>query len=113
MRVGRVSLVIAGVVAALGWCSVALGQGAPRIITGDGADSAVVKRFLLSGTPDGAFFAYTPSFAGGVRVAGGDVNGDGVPDIVTSPGPGASGGETKAFSGTDFSLLHDFLPYPG
>ncbi|HEV8292232.1 MAG TPA: VCBS repeat-containing protein [Tepidisphaeraceae bacterium] len=72
-----------------------------------------MKRFLLSGATDGAFFAYTPTFTGGVRVAAGDVNGDGVPDIVTSPGPGASGGEVKVFSGTDFSLLHDFLPYPG
>src|SRR5581483_3611532 len=32
------------------------------------------------------FFAYDPNFTGGVRVAAGDVNGDGVPDIITSPG---------------------------
>src|SRR5258708_7019589 len=35
-----------------------------------------------------AFEAYESSFRGGVRVATGDVNGDGVPDIVTAPGPG-------------------------
>jgi predicted outer membrane repeat protein len=38
----------------------------------------------------GSFFAYAPSFTGGVRVAIGDVNGDGILDIIT--GPGAGGG---------------------
>lgn len=34
------------------------------------------------------FFAYDPQFAGGVRVAIGDFNGDGTPDLVTAAGPG-------------------------
>jgi hypothetical protein len=32
--------------------------------------------------------AYEPEFRGGVRVAVGDVNGDGVNDVITTPGPG-------------------------
>lgn len=34
------------------------------------------------------FFAYDPAFRGGVNVASGDVDGDGVDDIVTGPGKG-------------------------
>jgi hypothetical protein len=35
-----------------------------------------------------SFMAYDSSYRGGVRVATGDVSGDGVPDIVTAAGPG-------------------------
>ena len=38
--------------------------------------------------PAVAFFAYTPSFTGGVRLAVGDVNGDGKADLITAAGPG-------------------------
>src|SRR5262249_5707399 len=45
---------------------------------GEIADSALVAQF----------YAYSPLFGGGVRVAAADVNGDGVPDIITGAGPG-------------------------
>lgn len=35
-----------------------------------------------------SFFAYAPTFTGGVRTAIGDINGDGQPDLVTAAGPG-------------------------
>ena len=61
----------------------------------------------------GDFLAYAPSFRGGVFVAAGDVNGDGIPDVIT--GPGAGGGSVvRAFSGKDGSLLNAFAAYgPG
>lgn len=34
------------------------------------------------------FYAYEPSFRGGVRVFGADLTGDGIPEIITAPGPG-------------------------
>jgi hypothetical protein len=34
------------------------------------------------------FFAFDPSFRGAVRVAVGDVNGDGIPDLICAAGRG-------------------------
>jgi 2',3'-cyclic-nucleotide 2'-phosphodiesterase (5'-nucleotidase family) len=44
-----------------------------------------------------SFYAYDPSFRGGVSVATGDIDGDGVSDIVTGAGPGA-GPHVRAFT---------------
>jgi hypothetical protein len=88
------------------------GDGYADIITGAGAGGGPhVKVFdgkrlaLLA-----SFFAYAPNFAGGVRVAGADVNGDGKADIIT--GPGAGGGpEVRVFSGATQGLLFDYLAF--
>src|SRR4029453_15207956 len=45
-----------------------------------------------------SFMAYPSSFMGGVRVAVGDVNGDGVADIITAPGAGSTP-HVKVFDG--------------
>jgi len=57
-----------------------------------------------------AFFAYDAAFRGGVSVAAGDVNGDGVLDIITGAGPGG-GPHVKVFNGVDNSLLYSFQAY--
>ena len=66
------------------------------------------------------FFAYEPSFRGGVRVYGADVTGDGEPDIITAPGPGRPG-EVKvweiihgnAYENTDYSFFPFGPSYTG
>jgi hypothetical protein len=82
------------------------------VITGTGASAGPhVKAFSgASATETSSFFAYSASFTGGVRVATGDINGDGVADIVTGAGPGA-GPHVKVFDGRDNSELRSFFAY--
>jgi hypothetical protein len=58
------------------------------------------------------FMAYDPQFLGGVRVAVGDVNGDGIPDIITAPGP-TGGPDVKVFDGVTGKKILDFMAYNG
>src|SRR5581483_9062257 len=47
------------------------------------------------------FYAYVPGFTGGVTVAAADLNGDGVADIITGPGPGG-GPQVNVYDLTKF-----------
>ena len=59
------------------------------------------------------FLAYEATFTGGVRTSLADLNGDGVPDVVTAPGPGG-GPRVRAFDGTTGAELANFYAYdPG
>jgi sugar lactone lactonase YvrE len=68
------------------------GAGPLEIVTGAGATGGPhVRAFDGDGTPrNTSFYAYAPTFLGGVRVAACDVDGDGRDEIVTAPGPGAA-----------------------
>jgi hypothetical protein len=57
-----------------------------------------------------SFLAYDPQFTGGVRTAVGDVNGDGVPDIITAPGPGG-GPDIRVFDGKTGVLVRQFFAF--
>ncbi len=67
------------------------GDGFADIITGaDGGGGAHVKVFSgANGSELLSFFAFDPRFTGGVRIAAGDISGDGTPDIIAGAGPGA------------------------
>lgn len=70
-----------------------------------------VKVFdAISGATQRDFLAYEEGFTGGVRVATGDVNADGVPDIITAPGPGREP-LVKIYDGVDGRLLNSFLAF--
>jgi|GEM_PF-4359073 len=85
------------------------GDKIAEIITGAASQgSAHVQAFHANGSSAGlSFFAYAASFMGGVRVAAGDLNGDGIDEIVT--GPGFSGGPNlRVFSSSGTSLSSIF-----
>ncbi len=88
------------------------GDGVDDIVTGAGPGSGPhVKVFSGVGAKVlTSFFAYDPGFIGGVRVATGDVNGDGLADVITGAGPGGVP-HVKAFGGNTGSLLLSFLAY--
>lgn len=65
------------------------GDGSMELIVGAGPGrSPDVRIFHEDGSSVGSFRAYPEWFRGGVRVAVGDLDGDGRSEIVTSPGPG-------------------------
>ena len=76
--------------------------GGPHVKVFSGADLSVVD----------SFYAFGPTFTGGVSVAAGDVNGDGKADIITGAGPGG-GPHVKVFSGADLSVLDSFFAFDG
>lgn len=86
------------------------GDGAAEIITGAGPGGGPhVRVVTASGEERGSFFAYPAAFPGGVDVAAGDIDGDGVAEIVTGAGPGG-GPHVRVFSGTGGGL-HSFFAY--
>src|SRR5207253_838466 len=74
------------------------GSGTPDIVTGPGPGGGPqVGVFAPDGRSVASFFAYDPSFSGGVRVAAADLTGDGVAEVITGPGKG-SGPQVNVYS---------------
>jgi len=86
----------------------------PDDITAVGQDAGSAPQVIVYDARTGAekfnFPAYVSSFIGGVRVATGDVNGDGVPDIITGAGTGG-GPHIKVFDGNTGSEIRSFFAF--
>lgn len=93
------------------------GDGVPDLVTGAGATGGP-HVIVWDGTSlnhnslvaRASFFAYAPTFLGGVSVATGDLTGDGTREIITGAGIGG-GPQVNVYSGGNFSLLHTFFAY--
>jgi hypothetical protein len=84
----------------------------PEIVTGAGPGGGPhVKVLNADGTSVTGFFAYSSSFTGGVRVAVGDVTGDGANEIITGNGPGIAA-DVRVFTNQGTPITN-FNPYPG
>lgn len=83
-------------------------------VTVTGADAGggpnVVVVDLSTNTTKMSFFAYDPAFTGGVRVAMGDLNGDGVKELITGPGPGG-GPDIHVYDLRTGQLLTQFFAF--
>jgi autotransporter-associated beta strand protein len=71
--------------------------GGPQVQVFDGRTFALIANF----------YAFPAAFRGGVRVAAGDVNGDGRADIICGAGPGG-GPQVAVYDGRTFLLLESF-----
>jgi subtilisin family serine protease len=90
-------------------------------------EDRVTPAYLISGTDAGGgphvrvfdtesgavirdLFPYSSEFRGGVRVASGDITGDGVPDILTAAGTGG-GPHVKVIDGVTFNDVQSFFAF--
>jgi len=89
------------------------GDGIDEIITGAGYGGGPhVRVFNVNGNEMAGFYAYDYKFAGGIRVAAGDVNGDGKAEIVT--GIYSNGGphvRVMSYQGQAISQFMAYDPY--
>ena len=78
--------------------------GGPRVRVFDGKTGEQVNGAI------GNFFAYDETFTGGVNVASGDINGDGIDDVVTVAEQ-MGGPHVRAFDGKSGAELGNFFAF--
>jgi hypothetical protein len=91
------------------------GNGRAEILAGmDAGDRAVVRMFdVVKQRSVGELTAFPAAFRGGVRVAARDVDGDGVLDIICTPGAGIRNSPLRVFSGRTGAPLGDLPTFAG
>jgi glucose/arabinose dehydrogenase len=87
------------------------GDGVAEFITGVGAGGPPHVKVFDGQTLQElySFFAYDPAFVGGVFVAGGDVNGDSVADVIVGTATGSS--HIKVYDGATGAEVRSFFAF--
>jgi hypothetical protein len=98
-----------------GYADIAIGAdagGGPQVKIFSGQAIASGSLQVLA-----SFYAYSPYFNGGVRLASADINGDGTPDLIAAPGPGG-GPDVRVFDGAHLNqasyhtdIIREFMAY--
>lgn len=98
-----------------GGANIAMGQlnaqPGSEIVTAAGAGGGPHVKIYASNMQFSGlhFMAYEPAFSGGVDVALGDVDGDGIEEIITAPGPGRTP-EVRVYDNSG-TLVRSFMAY--
>lgn len=89
------------------------GDGFSDIVTGAGAGGGPHVRVISGkdGTLLNEFFAYPATFVGGVYVTAGDINNDGIVEVITGPGVGG-GPLVRIFNGATGGIVTAFNAFP-
>ena len=86
------------------------GRALVAIAPDAGGPPAVEVYDLAAGRLIGTVQPFPREFDGGVRLAWGDVNGDGSPDLVTASGPGKMASRVRVYDGANLTrVLGEFL----
>jgi hypothetical protein len=86
------------------------GDGVADLVVGAGPGRIALVQ-VLDGQTGAPLFSVQPfetTFTGGVFVAAGDLNGDGVPELVITPDQGG-GARVQVYNGVGFGKIADFL----
>jgi hypothetical protein len=114
---GQFSVTVVGTSAGSGGCGSSrvytlYVRGRSLLVTGAGGTSPRVRTFDADGSMAASFLAEDPAYAGGVRVAMGDITGDGVDEVITANGRNAAASTVRVFDGVTGAEIRRFDAYP-